>query len=134
MIPNEDDDLLEELETETQPSLTFAMNKEDNKVQGQCDGLEAMEQDIYCILNTERYQCPIYDWSYGVELADLIGMPLDYCIAEVERRIKEALEADDRVISVDNFQFDLPESGTLAVEFIVSTIYGTTKVSKEVNV
>ncbi|KSV60312.1 DUF2634 domain-containing protein [Acetivibrio ethanolgignens] len=134
MIPNEDDDLLEELETETQPSLTFAMNKEDNKVQGQCDGLEAMEQAIYCILNTERYQCPIYDWSYGVELADLIGMPLDYCIAEVERRIKEALEADDRVISIDNFQFDLPESGTLAVEFIVSTIFGTTKVNKEVNI
>ena len=117
MIPNEDDDLLEEMELETLPSLTFAMNKEDRRVQGQCGGLEAMEQAVYCILNTERYQCPIYGWDYGIELADLIGMPLDYCIAEVERRIIEALEADDRILSIENFLFDVPDPDTLIVTF-----------------
>lgn len=126
--------LLMEFKEETAPSFTFFLNKEEGTVRGYCDELEAMEQAIYCILNTERYQCPIYDWSYGVELENLAGMPMDYCTAETERRIKEALLEDDRITGVHSFQFNIPDVGVLAVEFQVDTRFGTIKAGREVKV
>lgn len=135
MIPkNEDDDLLEGLEEETEPSLTFAMNKAENTIRGNCDGLNAVKQTIHCILNTERYQCPAFDWDYGVEFSDLVGMPLDYCIAEIERRIPEALLMDDRIEAVRDFVFKESEADTLDVTFIVDTIFGTTEEDTEVKI
>lgn len=135
MIPkSEDDDLLEEWEEGEEPSFTFAMSKEKNIIRGYCDGLEAVKQAIYCILNTERYQCLIFNWDYGVELSDLVGMPMDYCIAEIERRVKEALMEDDRIEKVYDFKFDVAAPEVLAVSFTVDTIFGTTKESTEANI
>ena len=132
MVPN--NNLMMELENESTPSFTFALNKEEGTVRGYCDELDAMEQAIYCILNTERYRCPIYDWSYGVELGDLVGMPIDYCMTEVERRVKEALLEDDRIKEVHSFQFSNPDAGVLAVEFQVDTEFGALKAEKEVKI
>lgn len=42
-----------------------------------------------------------------MELQDLIGKPMDYVMVEVERRITEALTQDDRIDSVDNFEFEV---------------------------
>lgn len=36
------------------------------------DGMEAVKQAVYKILQTERYKYVIYDWNYGVELEDLL--------------------------------------------------------------
>lgn len=116
-----------------QTSNTFRVRYEsDYKLTGMCDDIEAMEQAIFKIINTERYKYLIYDWNYGIELSDLIGEPIPYVYAEIERRIKEALLADDRIKEVKDFRFS-NEGGSVLCLFTAITIYGDiNNISKEV--
>lgn len=107
-----------------QPSFTYKLDTERNRVVGYVNGREAYKQAIYKILNTERYEYVIYSWNYGVELKDLIGMPIYYVVPELERRITEAIEADDRTVSVSNFEFDTSKRGIVHVKFTATSIYG----------
>lgn len=117
-----------------QPSKTYQMQKEEERIAGTMDGLEAMKQTIYKILSTERYQHVIYSWNYGVELVDLIGKPVSYCLPEIERRITEALLQDDRIKEVSNFQFDTKKRGCVHVTFCVKTTQGELAAEKEVQI
>ena len=106
------------------PSLTYSLDYTGTgQINGYVDELEAMKQAIYKIINTERYAYIIYSWNYGIELNDLIGQPIPFVYAETQRRIMEALLADDRINSVNNFVFS-NNSGDVAVTFDVETIYG----------
>lgn len=133
MIPSANDFLLTELEVETLPSKNYKMNIEEHNIKGHCDELDAMLQVIYKILNTERYEYIIYSWDYGVELVDLFGEPAGYVCPELQRRIEEALLQDDRINSVDDFEFDILEKGKVKVTFTVHTIYGDAEAEKVVN-
>lgn len=133
MIPSGNAILLTELEVETQSSKNYKMDFEKNIIIGFCDELEAMQQVIYKILNTERYQYIIYSWDYGVELIDLYGEPMTYVCPELERVITEALVQDDRIDSVDNFEFDVSEKRTVKVTFTVHTIFGNVESEKVVD-
>jgi hypothetical protein len=133
MIPSSNTILLTELEVETQSSKNYKMDFEKNIIIGFCDELEAMQQVIYKILNTERYQYIIYSWDYGVELIDLYGEPMTYVCPELERVITEALVQDDRIDSVDNFEFDVSEKRTVKVTFTVHTIFGNVESEKVVD-
>lgn len=115
-----------------QPSFTYKLDTERNKVVGYVDGREAYKQAIYKILNTERYEYVIYSWNYGVELKDLIGMPIYYVVPEIERRITEAIEQDDRTVSVSNFSFDTSKRGVVHVTFTATSIYGEEIIETEV--
>ena len=134
-----DDDIedeLEEIEEEedAEPSYTYAMNYDNKRIVGKCDKLEAVRQAIFKMLSTERYECPLYSWDYGVELKDLFGMPKNYCMAEIERQFTEALLIDDRITDVHSFSFSFPDKSTIAVSFSVNTIYGDTQIEREVSV
>ena len=133
MIPSDNKILNEELTTEIEPSKTYKMDLDSNIINGYCDGLEAVKQAVYKILNTERYQYIIYSWNYGVEFADLFGEPVDFVCPEIERRITEALKQDDRVLSVDSFLFDVSKKHTVMVSFTVKTIFGDLNIEKEVS-
>ena len=139
MIPSYDEDLMEDFEDDEEqiePSLNYKMNLDRERIIGKCDELEAMKHVIFKILNTERYEYPIYSWDYGVELKDLIGRPMSYVLPELERVITEALEADDRIDSVDNFEFEVNKN-KVSVTFTVHTIFGdleNDEVGVEVNV
>ena len=88
------------------------MNIDGERITGtMTDDIEAVKQAIYKILNTERYQYPIYSWNYGVELADLFGKPIAYVLPEIPRRIKEALVADDRIIDATAFELSHDKRG-----------------------
>lgn len=115
------------------PSKTFGMDYLNGRLRGTVDGLEAVRQTIFCILNTERYDCLIYSWNYGVELKNLAGRPMPYVKTEVKRRIQEALLQDDRVQSVDGFRF-IQEGHKLNVQFTVHTSLGDLQSEKEVTV
>lgn len=107
-----------------QPSYTYSIDyATDSQIRGFTDELKAMEQAIYKIINTERYEYIIYSWNYGIELADLFGQPIPYVYAELQRRIEEALLADDRVTNVYGFTFD-HNGGDVYTSFNVDTIYG----------
>lgn len=105
MIPNVDI-LMEEITEVSYPSRTYKINFENDRINGYTDDLDAVRQAVYLILSTERYKFIIYSWDYGVELVDLIGQPIPYVMAELPRRITEALTQDDRIDDVVDFEFE----------------------------
>ena len=132
MIPSTNDILSTEIEVETETSRNYRMNVDTNSINSFCDELEAMKQVIYKILNTERYEYVIYSWDYGIELQDLYDEPVTYVCPELQRRIEEALTQDDRIDSVDSFEFDISEKGIVKTTFTVHTIYGELESEKVV--
>lgn len=133
MIPSTSAFLKQDFEIERQPTHTYKMDIETHLVRGYTDGLEAMKQAIYKILLTERFQYAMYSRNYGIELHDLYGEPVSYVCPELERRIAEALTWDDRIESVDNFEFDLSKKGLVHASFTVHTIFGDVRAEREVN-
>lgn len=126
MIPKLQDDLMQDLEeVETEPSFTYKMDLERNRIIGYCDDLEAVKQAIYKIIYTERYDYVIYSWDYGIELKELFGEPVSYVIPELQIRITEALMADDRIQNVYNFEFNTVKKNMVFVTFSVDTTIGT---------
>lgn len=123
MIPQTGDDLRQDFEFETLPSRTFRMNHNSLTIIGTIDQIQAVEQAVYLILNTERYEWLIHSWNYGVELHNLIGQDVEYCIPEIERRVREALLQDDRITAVENFQFEVNKKKVLTT-FTVVSIFG----------
>ena len=116
----------EEIEEEEfiETSNTCKVDFGENIVIGNVDGIEAVKQAVYVILHTERYLYLIHSWDFGIELDDLIGEDMDYVEVEVERRITEALEQDDRIESVENFEFER-NGRKLTVTFEVYCVFGS---------
>lgn len=133
MIPSTTAFLEQDFEITEQPTHTYKMNLESNLIRGYTDGQEAMKQAIYKNLNTERYQYVMYSWNYGIELLDLYGEPVSYVCPELERRITEALTWDDRIQSVDNFEFNISKKGEILVTFTAHTVFGDVVAEKVVN-
>lgn len=132
MLPNRDNDISTEYEFVESSTKTYAMQLDGDRIRGKIDDRKAMEQAIYKILLTERYQYLIYSWNYGIELKDLFGKPIPYCCVELERRIKEALLQDIRITNVYNFEFENPKFETILVKFTTDTIFGEIDITKEV--
>lgn len=105
------------------PSKTYNMDGERGRISGYTDDIEAVKQSVFRILNTERYAYGAYSRNYGVELQNLIGMPVAYCLPEIKRCITEALTWDSRIDSVDNFEF-VVNKGKVHCKFTVHTIFG----------
>lgn len=133
MIPTINDTLTVDLNLESEPSKTYKLHIENNRISGYCDELEAMKQAVYKLLNTERYKHIIYSWNRGIELLDLYGKSVTFVCSELPRRIKDALLQDDRIISVDTFEFDTTQKRTVKVSFVVHTIFGDIDAEKVVN-
>ena len=134
MIPSGNTILTTDLTVVTQPSKQHKLDFENDRIRRTCDGLEAVTQSIYKILNTERYEYIIYSWNYGIELKDLFGQSPMYVCPELERRIREALVQDDRVTAVDEFEFDVSKKGVVSVKFTAHTIFGDVETEKVVNI
>lgn len=105
----------------------------DDKIQGFIDNLEALKQAIYKVLVTEKYEYPIYGFSYGIELENLIGKDPVYVKIELKRRIRECLLRDERIVSVDNFRYTV-NGDRMECTFDVISIYGEVTMSKEVDI
>ena len=118
-----------DFELESDPSLTYAMQigtiENDSSIfLGKADGEEANRQAILKILNTERYKNVIYSWDYGVELQDLRGKSLSYVMSEAPNRITDAITADDRFESCEDFEMEPVGKKALHVTFSVITTEG----------
>lgn len=124
MTPDVSDNVIADIVEIKQPSLTYNLEYDkDSQIRGYCDDEKALKQAVYKIINTERYRYVIYSWNYGIELADLFGKPIPFIYAETQRRIEEALTADDRIASVTDFEFSNNYSDVL-VKFIVNSVAG----------
>lgn len=134
MTPNTRKEFQQNFIRAEETSNTYKMRQAENNIIGNCDGIEAIIQAADKILSTERYQYSIYSWNYGIELADLIGMPISYCMVELERRIEEALLQDDRIKEVKDFTFKQLGKRSLEVKFTIVSTKGTTEMEKEMSV
>lgn len=133
MLPKVNDDLIIDFKIKEIPSNTYKLYINSNTITGLVDGIEAVKQAVYLMLNIERYRHIIYSWNYGIELCDLIGKPSYFVISELERIISEALMQDNRIKGVSDFAFKT-EKGKVYADFTVNTIYGKFKTSKEVDI
>ena len=114
-------------------SLPMSSETATDRINGYTDDLDAVAQAIYLILSTERYKFNIYSWDYGVELVDLFGKPMPYVIAELPRRITEALTQDNRIEDVVDFTFE-QKGKQLHTTFTVVTNAGNVSTALEVTV
>ena len=131
MIPQELKDLDISLTEVEESTRTYKLSSD--KVQGFINELEALQQAIYKVLNTEKYEYSIYSFDYGIEIENLIGKDINYVKVELKRRIQECLLHDGRIESVSNFQYSL-SGDILTCTFDVVSIYGELNITKEVNV
>lgn len=138
MVPDNDGielDYIEGAEEDYEmPSYDFKLNMETNRISGYVEDLEAVEQAVYIMLSTERYEHSIYPCDYGVEFNDLIGEDVEWVIPELELRITEALLTDERILEVNNFEFDRSEKGKIHVSFTIESTKGTLNMEKEVEI
>ena len=117
------------------PSKTYKINqlKDEQRIYGNIDGIEALKQAIYLMLSVERYENIIYSWNYGIELSNLFGKDKYYVMAELERVITEALLIDDRINEVTDFEFDTNKN-KVHCTFTVKSIYGDFTEEKTIEV
>nr|DAJ92703.1 MAG TPA: Protein of unknown function (DUF2634) [Caudoviricetes sp.] len=107
---------------------TYKMS--DTQIAGFVDGMEALKQSIYKALSTEQYEYPIYSFQYGIAWKQLIGEDRSYVRAELRRMVEELLMRDDRIQSVDGFEFSF-SGDSCHCSFDVSSIYGDIRVTTE---
>ncbi len=106
------------------PTKTFKIDFDAGRVGGFCDTTEAMKQAIYKILQTERFECLIYSWNYGIELNAAVGKSFRVFASEIKRVIREALLADSRITEVTDFTVVQVDKRTAHVTFTAETIFG----------
>ena len=124
-----DDEILDEELIEI-PSRTYKVSN--GRIAGYVDELDAMRQSVEKILSTERFAWNIYSDDYGSDVNDLIGEDFDLVNSELERLITEALSADDRIVSVENFTINQTSSNSIVVTFNVVTVFGVIDIEQEV--
>lgn len=122
-------DLLE-AENEEETSRTYGIDFATGKAIGITDGLEAVKQAVYKILQTDRFAHLIYDANYGSEITGLQGQSEGYVRSEIDRRIREALLQDDRISSIEDMQITISGDEAVATFTVVSD-YGN--FTQEVN-
>lgn len=134
-----DSDSVVDFEITREPGNTYRMRVDGDDgmaghIAGYIDGIAAVEQAVYKILSTPRGKYEIYGDEYGVEIADLFGLPIEYVVPEIDRRIKDALLQDDRIEGAENFVFEIPKRGVLHVAFDVISIYGQINIEQDIEV
>ena len=108
---------------EIQPSKTYKIDFEKNIINGYVDGIEAVKQAVFLILNTMRFEHIIYDSNYGSELTNLIGQNTQDIDIHIQNAVNDALLQDERIISLTDFQFD-KKGEQVTASFTVNTIFG----------
>ena len=117
MIPTITPFLTAEYSVAAQPSKTYRLYYEKNKIAGFVDGLAAIRQAVFLMLAVPYGKHEIYP-NYGIELDDLYGMPMAFVQTNIPMRVKDALSVDERITDVKNFAFE--RSGeALKVNFTV---------------
>ena len=106
----------------------------DGRITGFIDGVQAIEQAVDKLLNTERFAWSIYTSDYGVELERFLGEPYDFAVSDLERTITAALKVDTRIEEVKNFNVERVSKDTLKCYFEVKTVEGIFNIERAVNV
>ena len=115
-----------------QTTRTYKMDLEAGRVAGFVDNTEAMEQVIFKILSTERFDFLIYSWNYRSETKSAVGTSFPVFSSEIKRVIREALLTDSRITDVVDFAVAQIDKRTADVSFTAETIFGRIDVKRTV--
>ena len=119
------------VEERQQPSLTWKLDFENKRITQMIDGLEAVKQAAFVILETERFRYLIYSFNFGSELQGLIGKSPLLVRSEIQRLVREALLQDDRITDVRDFTIET-NGDSITASFTVVSIFGDFTMTKEV--
>lgn len=108
---------------EQKPSRTWRIDKQTNRIRGETEGREAVQQAVDILLNVERFRHQIFQPYSGMEWDGLIGQDPGYVAAEMQRRLAEALTMDDRIRGISDFRYTV-QGQNLTATFTVDTVYG----------
>lgn len=131
VLPTSSIDITGGVNFQNQPSLSWYINKETNRIEGTVDGQAAVRQAVEIILNVERFRWQIYRPYSGMEWDGLIGQDPGYVGAELQRRVIDALTVDDRVTGISDYDYTV-DGASLSAVFTVNTVYGSIAESLEV--
>lgn len=120
MIPQGSLDMQDGQETQ-QPGRTYRLDPITGMITGMIDGLRAVRQTVFKILQTERFNHEIYDDEFGAELQAQIGSTA--IRSDLSRRIRNALLQDDRIMDV-TIEEVVTSGDEAIISFTVTTIYG----------
>lgn len=117
---------LEGTNDELAEAKTYKYDFNTGRFLGLIDEKDALLQFIQKALITQRDYYSIYSQDYGSEIGDLIGddVTRPYLESEIPRMIREALEIDDRVISVDSVNIDSIIGDSIYISLKVTSVYG----------
>lgn len=124
---------IQDAEEVQETSRTYAIDFTEGKATGFVDGLDAIKQAVYKILQTDRFAFLIYDANYGSEVEGLQGRSEGYVRSEIDRRIREALLEDDRISAIEDMNIVINGDEALVTFRVVST-YGDYRDEVMVNV
>lgn len=135
MIPSNESniDLTTDFDVATETTRTYRMDHNRKRITGYVDERQAIEQAIYKLLSTERYDEIVYSWNYGAEIGKLFGKPIPYVYSELKRLTTEALLHDERILSAEYFTFE-HKRNKVFMSLVANTIYGFVEIQKEVGV
>lgn len=114
-----------------QPDLTWYINQDTGRIQGEVSGYEAVRQAVEAILNVERFRWQIYSPYSGMQWDGLIGQNPGYVYAEIQRRMADALKMDDRIRGISDFSYE-HTGDSLSINVVVDTVYGQVQTTVEV--
>ncbi|CAH1212315.1 hypothetical protein PAECIP111893_03519 [Paenibacillus plantiphilus] len=130
MIPQGGFPLEGVVQTLEQASRTYKLHYEDRRIVGYIDGIDAVKQAVFKILQTTRGDHYIYNYDYGFQ--SMLYLDAAAFQVEMSRQLVEALLQDDRILSVDNIVFSFDGDSALITFTVVST-FGTFEASKGVS-
>lgn len=96
-----------------------------SRISGTVDGVESLKQDIYHVLNTERYAYSIFPDRFGVSLEKFKRNGYGYFRARIEQEIRDALAHDERIASLGNFVIAQGLLHEATVSFTVESYLGS---------
>jgi len=118
---------VDELDDIEEITRTYRMNYAQKRIGGYIDGVEAIGQAVWKILQTRRFAHIIYDDQYGNDLFNKINessLTPRYIASEVPKMIEEALLADPRILEVVGFKWTKIDDVSVHIEIEVRTTYG----------
>ncbi|MCL2223560.1 MAG: DUF2634 domain-containing protein [Defluviitaleaceae bacterium] len=74
-------------------------NKNETRISGYVDGIDAYRKAVYKTFRTPRYIYPIYDNNHGSEFHLLIGRTAAYARARLPQMVHDCLVSDERYIN-----------------------------------
>lgn len=122
---------ISDIEFTDQPSYTWWKDPDTKRIHGTADGLNAVKQTVDTILNVKRFQWQIYTPYFGISWDGLIGNDPGYVGAELQRRIKDALSVDSRILGIEDFSFSA-SGEILTAEMVIRTVFGNLAYTTEV--